>query len=333
MARSLLLHGVTLGFATCLALVVWTRDKKAPANLGDVTIWNARPSDIEHMMFESKGKVVRLDAHKDALGTWFSGIADVAGRESPDAGSSQPTKKTALLSVTAANKLAEVMAPLRGLRELGKVGEARAAEFGLKEPDGSLSVTIAGTEHKLILGGRTPGGADRYVRDPGSTVVYVIKGDVTRDLEAGETTLVEREVHDFKDPDIESVRIGARGKTREVLRRGPDSKRIWSDPSAPDTGDETVSNWIAKVDRLRPLEYPTPQPKSPEVVVRIDYTVKGQKGMFLEVGKAPGASQADAGASPTKLDYLLRTERTRQWAKVTSSLAEQVEQDLASILK
>jgi len=340
MDRGLALHAVLLGVATSVALVVWTRDKSAPVNMGDVTIWNARPADVEHVAFVAKDKTggksltktVSLDAHKDSLGTWFSGVAEVPGRETLDAGP-PATKKTILVSVTAANKLAEAFAPLRALRELGRIGDDRADEFGLKDPEGSLSLTIAGKEHQLSVGAHTPGGGDRYVRDSGSSIVYVVRGDATRDLESADTSFVEREVHELKDADIESVRVAARGRTRELLRRGPDSKRIWSDPSRPDAGDETFANWMSKLDRLRPLEYPASQPERPEIVARLDYTVKGQKGVFLELAKTPAAAQAESPSTPAKPDFLVRTERTRQWAKVTTSVAEQVDQDLGSVLK
>jgi hypothetical protein len=205
----------------------------------------------------------------------------------------------------------------------------------VKDPEGTLSVTIAGKDHKLAIGAHTPGGGDRYVRDETSGVVYVVKADVTRDLESGEATLTEREPHEFKDPDIESIRVLARGKTREVLRRGPPSKRIWADASDPEKADETVSNWVAKVDRLRPGEYPTAQPSAPDLVVRIEYKVKGSQGAFFEIAKVPAAPPAAGtpSASTSAWDFVVRSERTREWAKVATSVGEQVEQDLASVLK
>jgi hypothetical protein len=305
---------------------------------GDVTVWNARAADVERIVFESKTKKVSLESRKDAQGRWFYGVSETQVPQAPDAGPPPPPKVAAFVSVTQGNKIADALAPLKALREVGKIGDDRAAEFGVKEPDGSLSVTIDGKERKLTLGGHTPGGGDRYVRDDGANILYVIKGDATRDLESGDGTLSEREPHGFKDNDLESVRVVARGKTRDILRRGPESKRIWADPADPEKADETVSNWVAKVDRLRPLEYLAPQPTAPEPVVRIEYKVKGVQGAFLEIAKVPSTAPpppptTNQPASGPKSDYIVRTERTRQWAKVYGTVGEQVEQDLGSVLR
>jgi hypothetical protein len=334
MGRGLAVHVVLLIAAAGASVLVWTRDKKPAVTAGEVTVWNARPDDVSHVEFESKGKKVTLDAHKDALGRWFAGTAVTPALQAVDAGAPPPPRTSSFVSVEKAGKLADALAPLKAIREVGKIGDDRAPEFGVKEPEGTLSATIAGKEHKLAIGAHTPGGGDRYVRDETSGVVYVVKADVTRDLESGEATLTEREPHEFKDPDIESIRVLARGKSREVLRRGPSSKRIWADPSDPEKADETVSNWIAKVDRLRPGDYLAAQPGAPDVVVRIEYKVKGAQGAFFEIAKVPAAPAAGTpSASTAAWDFVVRSERTRQWAKVGTTVGEQVEQDLASVLK
>ncbi len=305
-------HVVLLVLAAALAVFVWTRDKKPATFAGNVTVWNGRASDVERIAFEAKGKTTTLESKKDAQGRWFAGKIDGA------------PKPVELVSVAAGERIAEALAPLKAVREIGRVEGERAADFGMNEPDGKLRVRVAGAEHELTVGAKTPGGGDRYVKDDASGIVYVVRGDAVRDLEAGEGTLAEHDLHAFKDADVESVRITARGKSREALRRGPESKRIWADPSDPDRLDETLANWLAKIDRLRPTEYVTPQPASPEIELRLDYQVKGAKGAYLEVARVP--------ADP-KPEWLVRTERTREWAKVTAQVAEQVDQDLPSIVR
>jgi hypothetical protein len=328
MARGLVAHVALLGVAAGASVFVWTRDKKPVVPIGEVTVWSARPDDVSRVEFESKGKKVTLDARKDAVGRWFVGAVVTPAVQLVDAGA-PPPRTVSFVSVAQASKLAESLAPLKAIREVGKIGDDRALEFGMKEPEATLSVTVAGKEHRLAIGAHTPGGGDRYVRDEASGNVYVVRSDVTRDLESGDAALTEREPHEFKDPDIESIRVLARGKSREVLRRGPSSKRIWADPSDPEKADETVSNWVAKVDRLRPNEYLAPQPSAPELVVRIEYKVKGAQGAFLEIAKVISTTSAPSPAS----DFLVRSEHTRQWAKVPTAVGEQVEQDLASVLK
>lgn len=332
-ARGLFTHLTLLGVAIGASIFVWTRDKTPVASSANVTVWNARAADVQKVVLEAKDKKVSLEARKDAQGRWFLGTQSGT--------SSTPTQTLTFAAVGQADKLAEALAPLKALREVGVVGDDRAAEFGLKEPDGSLAATIAGKERKLTLGARTPGGADRYVKDDASNVVYVVKGEVTRDLEAGESALGERELHGFKDADIESLKISARGKARTVLHAGgsggPEAKRIWADPADPEKADETVTNWIAKLDRLRPTEYLASEPRGAEPVARVDYVARAVSGAFVEIVKlptaAPAGGAADASAPGPKAEYFLRSERTRLWAKVHASVAEQVEQDLPSIVR
>jgi Domain of unknown function (DUF4340) len=324
--RGIWLHVTLLLVAAMSAIYVWTRDKKAAsAATADVTVWSGRAEVIESIAFQSKTKSVSLAARKDGQGVWFFGTV-TTNPPTADGGAPVAPKPVTFASVGAADKVAHALAPFRATREIGRVGNDRAAEFGLRDPDGTLDVSVGGQKHRLTLGGPAPGGKDRYVKDDASGIVYAAKGDFVRDIEAAESALVERELHEFKDPDVQSARIVAHGKSREVLRRGPDGKRIWSAPAAPDQADETLANWMAKIERLRPNEY-LPEPKSPpESVVRVEYKAKGVQGAFVELAKLPSEGSA-------KPDYVVRSERTRLWAKVPPSAGEQVEQDLDSVVK
>jgi len=326
MGRQLWIHVGLLFVAGFASVWVWTRDKKATAaTAAEVSVWSGRPDDVQRITFESSAKKITLESRKDEHGRWFSGSSQWVTSASPDAGATAAPKPTLFVSVTSAQKIADALAPFKALRQIGRIDVARAGEFGLKEPASTLIANIQGKEHRLAVGSATPNGADRYVRDEGSGYIYAAKGDLVRDLEAGETSLLERELHDFQDPDLVSLRIIAGGKTREVLRRGPETKRIWADPGSPDKADETVSNWLSKVDRLKPSEYVSDPPSPPDRVVRIEYKVKGSDRLFLEVAKTPGE-----GAHH---EYLIRSERTRLWTKTYAPWAEQVEQDLGSVLK
>lgn len=333
--RSIFVH---LGLAVTSAVValgVWTRDKQPKALVqSDVTIWQGKPRDVESIVYEGKKKRVELTAKKDDLGPYFVGTVEKekpAPRPAGDAGAPEPAEAekvvTGLVSITPVQKLLDVIAPLKAIRAVGQVPPEREAEFGLNEPDGTLSVKFDGTERKLLFGAPTPGGADRYVRDPASGEVYVVKGQVFRDVEGAESSLPERDLHEWKDPEIAAAKIIAGGKSRTVVRGGTEAKRFWADEAAKETADETIGNWMSKVDRLRPTEYLLAAPDPRETVVRIEYTGPGGGALgHLEIVRGP---TGDNG----KPQYFVLTERTRLHGKVTGSVAEQVEQDVASIVK
>jgi hypothetical protein len=329
--RGVWVHVGLLVLACVATTYVWTRDKKAAAAaIADVTVWSGRPDEVQRIAFESSSNKVLLEAREDTHGRWFFGTVERGTSPVPDAGTPAARKTTTFASVNSAQKVAQALAPFKALRFIGSIESQRAGEFGFKDPTPVLAVSVGGKEHRLGIGGSTPSGTDRYVRDEGSGFVYAARGDFVRDLESADATLPERDPHDLEDADITSVRVLAGGKTREIFRRGPSSKRIWSDSASSDNADETVSNWFSKVDRLRPSEYVGDSAGAPvEPVVRLEYTVKGTRGVFLELVKMPGVATSPSGKS----DYLVRTEHTRLWAKVFAPSAEQVEQDLGSVLK
>jgi hypothetical protein len=236
-----------------------------------------------------------------------------------------PAKPTTIgfVSVGPGDKLAEALGTLKALRALGKIGDDRAAEFGLAEPEATITVTVSGGERKLVVGGTTPGGGDRYVRLLSSGEVYVLKGEPLRNLESPDSLLLERELHEWKDAEVQKARVEAGGKSREIVRGGAEGKRFWADAASAETNDETLGNWMSKLDRLRPTEYLVSGPDAKETLLRVEYSGAKPLG-FVEVVKVAG------GEKPT---YYLRTERTRLYGKVVGTLAEQLEQDLGTIVK
>jgi hypothetical protein len=332
-ARGPLVHLAVLAVSVAAAVGVWTRDKEPKALAqGDVTVWSGRPDSVERVTYDSKSHRVALDAKSDAIGRYFVGTAErdaptpmapADGGAPPPAG---PRTTTQLISVGGADKLATSLAPLKALRSLGRIGDDRAAEFGLAEPDGTMTFKVSGAEHKLLIGGTTPGGGDRYVKDPASGEVYVLKGDAVRTLESAESSLIERELHEWKDGDVTALQIVAGGKSRALVRGGVDAKKFWADAAKPDENDETLGNWMSKLDRLRPMEFAATPPEGKETVVRLEYKAGNKPLGFVEVVKTKAA---EAGKS----DYFLQTERTRLFAKVSAALGEQLEQDLGSAVK
>jgi hypothetical protein len=325
--RETLVHGALLGAAVLAAALVWGRDKEPRAAAqGDVVVWSARAGDVERIRYEGKQRRVSLEARKDAGGRYFVGSVerDAPAGGAADAGAPSAPKASSLgfVSVGPGEKLAEALAPLKALRALGRVGPDRAAEFGLAEPEGTITVRVGGAEHTLAVGAATPGGGDRYVR-ASSGEVYVLKGEPIRNLESPDSLLLERELHEWKDSEVTRARVEAGGKARDLVRAGPESKRFWADAASPDANDETLGNWMSKLDRLRPTEYATTPIEGQEPVVRIEYAGRKPLG-HVELVRVKGADK------PT---YYLRTERTRLFGKVASTVAEQLEQDVGTIVR
>jgi hypothetical protein len=339
--KRLVLHIVLLVVAVGFAWAQAQPDAEGPAapKPGEVDVWGGSPADITSIRLENDRMVVVLEGKKDDRGQWFTGHVtpvdkhDEHEEPEPDAGAKKPhghghgTSKVTearFVSVSVAEKLAEKLAPLRAKRAIGEVSGEREKAFGLHEPKATLEVSLSGKSHKLAVGGPTPGSGQRYVRDEATRQVYVIDASIVRDLEGGSSRLSERNLHGWKKHESEKAEVIAGEKSRSLVRSGTEGRRFWADAAAPDANDETAANWLAKVDRLRPVSYVEKLPEGAEKVVRIDYVGKSGKLGFIELHRAAGDGD--------KADYFVTSEQLRMQAKVAASLGEQVAEDLASLL-
>jgi hypothetical protein len=331
--NGVLVHAAVLVIAAGVATFLWTREKEGgkPLVAGDVTVWPGRSEDVHHITYESKTRKVDLETKQDSAGRYLEGTVEKESgppKHAADAGppAKPPPPKTivTLVSVTEGQKVLDALAPLKALRDVGKLGDDRLGEFGLTTPEATLTVDVGGTSRKLLVGSSAGASGDRYVKDPASGEVYAVKGDLLKDLDSADSRMLEHELHEWKDAEIKTATLTAGAKKRSLVRGGEGGKHFWADASTPDAQDETISNWITKLERLRPTEFVATAPGKREVVLRVDYAAGRALG-FLELAKAPG----DKG----KADYFVTTERTRLPAKVTATTAEQVEQDLGGVLK
>ena len=330
--RSTAVHVVLLVAGGAAAAFAFTKER-TPQSVQEtnVAVWNGRPADLSRIVFEAKDKRIELESRDDKKnGRWFLGKGDYTMRPPPlpDGGTAPSTKKvSAFSSVTVGNKVAEGLVPFKAVRALGKIPDARLAEFGLEKHETSLTVTLSGKERKLLIGAMAPGGTDYYVIDPTNNEAYVAKADAIRELEGGDNRLLERDLHTYKEIDVRSAKVIANGKTRELLRTGPDTKKFWADPADKERADETVGNWLAKIDRLKISEYVAEAPKDGTLVLRVEY--HGGPGLLGYAELMRGAPVA----SGQKPEYYVTTEHTHLWGKVYQVTAEQIESDLGSILK
>jgi hypothetical protein len=326
--RSVALHAGLLVAAGAAAGFAWAKDKTPHTTQEtNVTVWNARPSDVTRIVHEAKGKKIELEARDEKKGErWYYGKVEYMPL--PGVNTPPPQKPAVFASVGPATKVVEAFAPFKALRSLGKVPDSRAAEFGFDKKDTSITLTVSGKERKLFIGGIAPGAGDTYVLDAATNEAYVLKTDPLRDLESGEMRLLEREQHAFKETDLTAAKVTAGGKTRAIVRGGPENKRFWADPSDKEKADETLANWMQKVDHLRVNEYSATEPANRTVIVRIEYEGSSGNLGWFELSKTPAPE-----GSALKGEYWIMTEYTHLYGKLIPASGEQVEQDLGSIVK
>jgi hypothetical protein len=344
--RGVGLHIGLFVVASLLGLRAWTAEDEPNKKAVAAELWSGRLADLSRIEYRTEKKVVSLEPKEDEGGRYFVGTVETIPEKpkpaasaadagapaatSPHAPAPESSEPKRFISLTKGLELAESLATLKASRVLGKIAPERIPDFGFDKTDqGELKVVVAGKEHSLQLGEKTPGGSDRYVRDTATGEAYVISGTIANDLTSADNRLIEREFHAFGDEKVGKVVIKSATGSREVVRHAVE-KDFWAKPDSPDTKDETVSNWMTKIDRLRVTTYVEqldPAPKPEDQVVSVEYfNDHGRKLGFFELVRRPSKDGKE------KPDYLARSERTRWHATVLKSTAEQIDQDLASVL-
>ncbi|MBM4363713.1 MAG: DUF4340 domain-containing protein [Deltaproteobacteria bacterium] len=338
-ARGPLVHGAILVVAAALAYRSYSREETSAPKTGAAELWGGRPDQIQEVRFEYKNGSLRLEPRQDTHGRYFVGTV-VKTPEPPKApapaGSAEPPappppaapKTSHFISTKDGEDLVATLAPLQAMRVLGKVEDAQRGDFGLDIDEGKLFVRIGGQERGIAFGGATPGGTDRYATDPTSGNAYVVSGAIFRDLTSADQRLIEHRLHGFEDTAPRRVKVTVGEASRELVRT-PDRKDSWSRPETPAEKDETVTNWLSKLDRLRTTTYLAEKPEPPiaptDVVVRVDYSDERKPIGFVEIVRRPPLT----GDKP---EYAIRTELTRWYADIVRSAGEQLDQDAKSLV-
>lgn len=321
-SRSVFVHAGLAALTALAAVSVSMRDESAKVIVHEATVLDARPAEIQQVTFVGKAKTITLEPRKDEVGAFYFGTIE---KPAPPSDASAVPSRSAFISIGTGEKLFQTLAPLKAMRDAGQVPSERLAELGLENPEATLKLKLASGERVFHIGGATPGGTDRYVRDPSSSRVYVVAGEIVRDFEWAESRLLERELHAWKESEIEKARLIASGKTRHVVRRAKDGRPFWADAASADATDETIGNFMQRLDRLRPSEYQERLPDGHVTLVRVELDGRSGPLGWVELSKVP--------LEGDKVDYFIASERTRLYGKVVASLAQQVEQDIASVVR
>lgn len=330
--KGLLFHA---GLLCVAAIIGWvsasSRNEPSDGRRVEAELWPGPIEAVSRISYEGEGQSVNVSPAKDSVGQFA--VVEVTKTAKPDLGmaGAGPTLAAAtnapetkrFISVDEAEKLLSAMAPAKSYRSLGKLDAAQLVDYGLDKPEAKLTVVVGGKSHQIEVGALTPGSGDHYVRDPGSGFVYTYSADQIGKLKFAESRLFEHDLHGFNVDEVKSVEVLAGGKSRKVVR--VDGKaNAWADVATPAAVDETVGNWLLKVQRLRPQSYvekPSGLPSSG--FVKLEYFDQKGKAGYLEVYRA---------MTPEK-KYFARSERSRWYVEIPASSAEPIEQDVTTVVK
>jgi hypothetical protein len=342
--------GVHFGVFVAASAVAFAAARK-PRDEGkplEVELWSAKPEAVAGIHYKAAKVEVHLTPQSDARGRYS--IGKVTKTVDPPKTAPQPTpdeegitpvvapepvpeakptiENESFVGVKEAIELFDRVATLRAVRSLGKVSEERLKEFGLTgDETGELTLDVAGTSHVFTVGERTPGGGDVYAQDKQSGAVYVLPGDLAKDVELADNRLMERDLlTPPDDKEVGKVVLSHGDKSRAVVH-STESPSFWTDESTPQGKNETLTNWMKKFERLRATEYVEGEPPGIETLAVAKFSTLGGE----DLGQIEFAKQTPAGEDRPR--YLARTPQTRWWTVVLSSTASELAADLPSMFE
>ncbi|HMU40081.1 MAG TPA: DUF4340 domain-containing protein [Pseudomonadota bacterium] len=234
-----------------------------------------------------------------------------------------------------AMELLNLFGPLKALRALGAVDDAKAKELGFVDSKKKLTVRAKGLEYNFVLGGTSYGGGDSYVRD-GQGQVYLLSQRIAADFEFSDSRLMERKLHRFERADYDRIEVKVGEKTRVVVQGNRQNQQnfFFADGATPDKRDDTLKNWVEKLSRLAIGDYvargeePTADkaavamsgaPKSGEIMNAHFFDGKREIGSVV-LFRYPNAKS-------NQPDFFAKTETTVGLVRLIASTADSVLQD------
>lgn len=365
--RGVAIHALLASLALYAAYATWTREPEAEAAPeGQVTILACTPDRISEVVFESPTNLITLrpdqdggqrvyraeDQYKrverkpkpttaeDAAdgGVADAGAADAGVASKPSKPEQPPVPPFRYLVGDAFDGYLARIAPLRGSRGLGVIPQERFEEFGLNEVGTHVRIRCGEQALSLDVGGRTFGSGQRYVRDPQSGKVYLVDKTLVSDLQSARFKFMRKSPHSFGMQDVERAEVAASGQLRTLLHRDRQQRRrdYWVDAAAPDQRNELFGNWMSRVEGLKIRAYLEPgaepgadldaapgEAGAPEPVVEIAYSAEGKPLGKLELVSVKHGQLTH---------YYVRSEATHGWAVLNSAAAQQVADDVASVV-
>lgn len=236
-----------------------------------------------------------------------------------------------------ADKMLLQFSPLRALRAIGTVDEAKAKELGLVDTKKELLISARGQTYAFAIGNTSYGSGDYYAKD-GQGRVFLLSHNLIGDFEFAESRMMERRLHRFSQPDFTRVEVSVNGKTRTLQQQKREDAQnyFFADQSTPDKRDDSLKNWVDKVLRMAIQDYVAqgeePKGDSEQVASSTAPAVKTGDLMtlrFFDGRKELGSAVLSRFINPktNQVEYFARTETTIGMVRLLTATAESAVQD------
>lgn len=314
--REVKLYGAVLAALLFAAYLSWTR-KEAPQDLEKATLLEVKAEAIQALDLYTKSTTVAFSRRQGEGGQsypWFA--VETQERARGFAGNDE------------VKKLLEGFGPFTAVRSLGKeLSQRELEEIQLAKPQATLVITHGTTRKEFEVGGRTGGARDWYVRPKGGKEVFLVASRILGDLEFPESKYMQRRLRAELVKDVERLTLNGGGRSLVALQKNRESgpEAFWSTEAAPEERDETLGNFIDKLEKLSVAEYLEGDRLEDAVpILEVEWTGAA--------GKRLGSAKLYRRGEGKTADYLAVSSTTRVPVKVSRFTGEQLERDLPSVL-
>jgi hypothetical protein len=321
--------------ALVLAYFTWQRGPELATD--EVFVLDVGKNDVVSARFDDQEKStwVELGRSSDESGSFISvrlGPQDQPAApkppsnppsKPPGAGAKAETKKTPERLVRggdAAEKLFANFAPLRASRGLGILSAEKLKDLGLDNAKKRITLVLRNGQRSFAIVPAPAGGSEPYLRDEQSGQVFLVARSFLSDFQTAASLLVERHVHAFRLEEADRLAVTLGSTRREfLLSRGEGGVVRIAPAGAPDKPDSSFKTWHDRVFATWPVEVlgkdEVPVEGSPQVELRVEYSLRGRRLGFIEMGKAESVASPVEGAKPP---LFARSERTLGWFKLAA---------------
>ncbi|MBL8951320.1 MAG: hypothetical protein JNK82_11115 [Myxococcaceae bacterium] len=335
-ARGAAVMGALAATALGAAYLTWQRPKEAKTD-NTVKVLEASKTSLAKIRYEDATRfteVTRVVGDSEPV-IWLKqgfleGKAPVfdAGTPSADGGTvaaplppvATPTRE--LRANERGDKTWEKFTPFEAVRALGQLSDAKLKELSLDQSPKLLTLTVAGTDHRFRVSNPTAGFVGQYVLDEKTKEVYLLSSGALSEVEPSSTTLVDRRLHAFKQPDFDAFTVTLPdGQKKEFVQTDasiPQTAKV-APKASPDKPDEYTKNWHDKVwNRMIVTEVlgkgEQPAQGAPLVMAKVEYFSKGRPKGWIEIARVNQVAT---------LMYA-RTENTAGWVALHTGVEEMI---------
>jgi hypothetical protein len=316
-ARAVAVQGGLALVGLAAAYLTWQRQPELQA--GESFILDITKNELQKVVFtdDFNKSRVELAPTSDEIGSYVSVLLT-----RPETEKGKPEPQVLLRGNEAAKTLFERFAPLRAIRALGVLDEAKLKDLHLDGPKKHLTVFSRSGTRTFDMANPSTTTNDVYLRDQADQRVFIIMRHILVDFSNASNSLIERRLHAFRPEEADRLVVSAGAAKKEMrIARSTDGKGVeLADIATPDKPDALARTWHERVFALGVSDVYGKDEKvrdgEPATKLRLEYSSRGRLLGWIELAEIPTPPESVSSGAAAKKALYARSELTMGWDKL-----------------